>query len=73
MPYQSSFFGFYAVNSTRTILDMQEQDLYIYDTFGLQTLDKRGGLIVEEVQGITHQMWLTDEALFLDEVLPWLT
>jgi len=73
MPWQSSFFGFYEVNSTRTILPYTQQDVYLEDTFGLRSLDTRGGLVLNQQPGVTHQMWLTDQSLFDEVVLPWLT
>jgi palmitoyl-protein thioesterase len=73
MPWESSMFGFYQTNSSSTIIPMDQQDVYVYDTFGLQTLDLRGGVIVEEEPNVPHNEWLTDETLFVNDILPWLT
>ncbi|MEJ1271061.1 palmitoyl-protein thioesterase 2 [Cricetulus griseus] len=42
-PWQSSFFGFYDANET--VLEMEEQPVYLRDSFGLKTLLARGAIV----------------------------
>ncbi|RLN62909.1 hypothetical protein BBP00_00004458 [Phytophthora kernoviae] len=44
-----------------TVVNMEETLEYTADTFGLQTLDKRGGLFIHEIENVTHSCWATDE------------
>ncbi|RLN69421.1 hypothetical protein BBJ29_008790 [Phytophthora kernoviae] len=71
MPWQSCIFGRYSEVDTLeeieskyanfTVVNMEETLEYTADTFGLQTLDKRGGLFIHEIENVTHSCWATDE------------
>ncbi|RLN96354.1 hypothetical protein BBJ28_00007923 [Nothophytophthora sp. Chile5] len=64
MPWQSSHFGRYSEVATLeeietnfadfTIVDMTETLEYTADTFGLRTLDERGGLHLHTASNVTH-------------------
>ncbi|KAG3169922.1 hypothetical protein PI126_g2603 [Phytophthora idaei] len=71
MPWQSSIFGRYSEVDTieeietqynnLTVVDMKDILEYTSDTFGLQTLDKRGGLFLHTAENISHKCWVEDE------------
>jgi hypothetical protein len=52
---------------------MEEQYVYLEDTFGLKTLNERGGVIIEQEPNVSHSEWLFNTQLFLNDILPWLT
>ncbi len=62
-PPASAIFSFFAANTTadddsEMILEsMGSMDIYVNDTFGLQTLDKRNQLYLYKVDGINHSCW----------------
>lgn len=70
LPWQSSLFGRYTEVDTLaeietnfqnlTIVNMTDTLEYISDTFGLRTLEARGGLHLHEVSGIPHACWIED-------------
>ncbi|KAJ8575798.1 hypothetical protein ON010_g3416 [Phytophthora cinnamomi] len=76
-PWQSSHFGRYSeVQSVDeieanfknlSIIDMKNTLEYSSDTFGLRTLDERGGLFLPTVDNITHICWVRDDG----EVCSW--
>ncbi|RLN81241.1 hypothetical protein BBJ28_00024326, partial [Nothophytophthora sp. Chile5] len=76
-PWQISHFGHYSeVNTLEeivsgfedfTIVEMHDTVEYVEDTFGLRTLDERGGLFRHEVPGISHPCWLYDFPLLDSE------
>uniref|UniRef100_H3GFS6 Lysosomal thioesterase PPT2 n=1 Tax=Phytophthora ramorum TaxID=164328 RepID=H3GFS6_PHYRM len=71
MPWQSSIFGRYSEVDTLeeietqymnlTIVNMNDTLEYTSDTFGLKTLDERGGLFIHEVENVTHSCWSRDD------------
>ncbi|KAG7382685.1 holo-[acyl-carrier-protein] synthase [Phytophthora pseudosyringae] len=71
-PWQSSHFGRYSeVNSVAeietnfkdlTVVDMKDTLEYTSDTFGLRTLDERGGLFLVTADNVTHVCWSRDSA-----------
>ncbi|RLN71338.1 hypothetical protein BBJ28_00026591 [Nothophytophthora sp. Chile5] len=70
MPWQSSHFGRYSEVDTieeietnymnLTIVNMTETLEYTSDTFGLRTLDERGGLFMHTVENVSHSCWRGD-------------
>jgi len=71
MPWQSSQFGVYDENEN--IKNMTETKWYTQDTFGLQTLAKRGGLVFHTHPGVFHTNWLKTQEVFEKYILPYLT
>ncbi|KAI9993934.1 hypothetical protein PInf_016456 [Phytophthora infestans] len=71
MPWQSCIFGRYSEVDTieeieaqynnLTIVDMKDTLEYTTDTFGLQTLEKRGGLFLYEIANVSHGCWAADD------------
>lgn len=73
VPKESSWFGSYAPpeeegerlsdpnvkTEAKTIVPMRLQPVYLSDTFGLKTLDKRGDVLLETCEG--EHMHLSDE------------
>jgi len=65
VPKESSWFGSYEPSDSgmrsKTIIPMRLQPVYLEDTFGLRTLDKRGSVILETCEGehmqITRECW----------------
>ncbi|EDO31718.1 predicted protein, partial [Nematostella vectensis] len=70
-PWQSSHFGFY--DQDLNVLDMTQQMVYLDDTFGLQTLDKRKAVHMYTFPGIEHVKWHGSEQVFDKAIKPWLT
>ncbi|KAI9905770.1 hypothetical protein PsorP6_014191 [Peronosclerospora sorghi] len=70
MPWTSSIFGRYSeVHKIEeietqfkklTFVEMKDTLEYTADTFGLQTLDKRGGLFLHTVENVNHMCWIMD-------------
>ncbi|KAL9656900.1 hypothetical protein ABK040_006992 [Willaertia magna] len=69
-PYQSALFGFY--NEKEVIVPMENQTMYIRDSFGLKTLNNEKRLIKFEIPGVKHSDWLSRKSLFLQCILPYL-
>lgn len=69
-PWQSAILGEYTeVQTTEQlqslfaqfrVLDMKETAAYRTDSYGLQTLDKRGGLFLHAVPNVGHSCWARD-------------
>ncbi|POM74992.1 Hypothetical protein PHPALM_7961 [Phytophthora palmivora] len=70
LPWQSSLFGRYSEVGklaeietsfqNLTIVNMTETLEYTSDSFGLRTLETRGGLHLHEISGIPHGCWIED-------------
>ncbi|EGZ20714.1 hypothetical protein PHYSODRAFT_259632 [Phytophthora sojae] len=70
-PWQNSLFGRYSEVDTieeiqtkfmnLTMVDMKDTIEYTSDTFGLRTMDERGGLFLREIANVTHLCWVLDE------------
>ncbi|KAM9004168.1 lysosomal thioesterase PPT2 isoform 2-T5 [Sarcophilus harrisii] len=70
-PWQSSFFGFYDANET--VLEMEEQQVYLLDSFGLKTLSARGSIVRCPTPGIPHTAWHSNRSLYEACIEPWLS
>ncbi|PWA15083.1 hypothetical protein CCH79_00008640, partial [Gambusia affinis] len=69
-PWQSSQFGFYDDNET--VIEIQHQDLYLRDVFGLKTLAARGDLFFCTFPGVEHVWWHSNETVFHSCIEKWL-
>lgn len=71
MPWQSSHFGFY--DNNENIVEMRNQEFYKNDTFGLKTLDARGGVSMCVHSGVKHIHWHSNFTVFRSCIEKWLT
>ncbi|XP_069055201.1 lysosomal thioesterase PPT2-A-like [Lepisosteus oculatus] len=70
-PWQSSHFAFY--NENETVVELKEQQVYKQDSFGLQTLQSRGDLVVCVFPGVYHTKWHSNLTVFTGCIERWLT
>ncbi|XP_056612234.1 lysosomal thioesterase PPT2-A-like [Triplophysa dalaica] len=70
-PWQSSIFGFY--DSDETVVEMENQDYYRKDAFGLKTLDSRGAVVKCVVPGVQHTSWHSNLTVYQTCIDKWLT
>ncbi|NP_001296460.1 uncharacterized protein LOC406830 precursor [Danio rerio] len=71
LPWQSSMFGSYDRNGK--VIDMENQDFYVRDTFGLKTLKSQGVLWKCIIPRVKHNSWPSDPRVFQNCVEKWLT
>ncbi|XP_077446013.1 lysosomal thioesterase PPT2 isoform X1 [Stigmatopora argus] len=69
-PWQSSQFGFF--DNNETVVEMQHQDVYLQDVFGLKTLAARGDLILCSIPDVQHVRWHSNETVFHTCMEKWL-
>ncbi|KAG7311784.1 hypothetical protein JYU34_002862 [Plutella xylostella] len=69
-PWQSSQFGYY--NTNETVIELYNQDIYLEDRIGLQTLDKTGRLHLVTVPGVNHFNWHMNVTVVDNNLLPYL-
>ena len=67
-PPLSTVFQF--LDTSDAVVQMEATREYKEDTFGLKTLDERGGLVLGSPPGHNHNSWLGDEQLFNKYVAP---
>lgn len=70
-PWQSSHFGFY--DSKLNIVEMNQTKWYRYDSFGLQTMHKKGDVITHVIPGVKHTHWYSTYSVYEKCILPYLT
>ncbi|XP_053744301.1 lysosomal thioesterase PPT2-A-like [Synchiropus splendidus] len=70
-PWQSSHFGFY--DSREQVVEMKNQEFFKNDTFGLKTLEARGGISVCVQSGVEHIHWHSNITVFQSCIEKWLT
>ncbi|GLE02535.1 hypothetical protein PINS_up011373 [Pythium insidiosum] len=73
-PWQTAIFGMYnEVKDMATlerdfaklrVVDMKQTLEYRADTFGLRSLDRRGGLFLHTVEGVSHSCWVANSTPF---------
>lgn len=69
-PWQSSHFSY--LNKNENMTDMRDQSFYMFDSFGLRSLDKAGKIKVYEVPGVHHTVWHHNVSVIENCILPWL-
>jgi len=69
-PWQAAVFSYY--NTTGEFVEMKDQSVYIDDTFGLKTMNERGDLIFNVVDGVTHNQWFNTKEIYEKYVFPYL-
>ena len=55
------------------IIVESSMQVYLEDTFGLHSLDKRGSLHKYTFSGISHIHWHKVKEVFVEAIEPWLT
>ncbi|XP_029441763.1 lysosomal thioesterase PPT2 isoform X2 [Rhinatrema bivittatum] len=70
-PWQSSHFGFY--DEDEQVTAMEEQKVYLQDSFGLKTLHARGSVALYTVCGVPHTMWHSNVTVYETCIAKWLT
>ncbi|XP_068069877.1 lysosomal thioesterase PPT2 isoform X2 [Danio rerio] len=70
-PWQSSMFGFY--DSDENVIDMEHQDFYVNDAFGLKTLNRREAIVKCIVPGVKHNAWPKNHKIYKKCIEKWLT
>ncbi|XP_057690573.1 lysosomal thioesterase PPT2-A-like [Corythoichthys intestinalis] len=70
-PWQSSHFGFY--DTEELVVEMQNQEFYRNDTFGLKTLSSRGDIALCLRPGVKHTHWHSNFTVFTECIEKWLT
>ncbi|XP_065136797.1 lysosomal thioesterase PPT2-A-like isoform X2 [Paramisgurnus dabryanus] len=70
-PWQSSIFGFYDDNET--VVEMEKQEYYLRDTFGLKTLDSKGAVVKCVVPNVRHTSWHSNLTVYQTCIDKWLT
>nr|XP_019960517.1 PREDICTED: lysosomal thioesterase PPT2-like [Paralichthys olivaceus] len=70
-PWESSQFGFY--DNDERVVEMRKQEFYRNDTFGLKTLDARGGVSKCVQSGVSHVHWHKNYTVFQNCIEKWLT
>ncbi|RVE67113.1 hypothetical protein OJAV_G00114780 [Oryzias javanicus] len=69
-PWESSQFGFFDDNET--VVEMQHQDFFVSDSFGLKTLAARGDLNICTLSGVQHTSWHSNQTVFRACMEKWL-
>lgn len=69
-PWQSSQFASYDENEL--VVDMENQEFYLNDSFGLKTLNSLGKLHIHTVPGVRHVEWHRTESVFKCCIEPYL-
>ncbi|CAH1785252.1 unnamed protein product [Owenia fusiformis] len=72
-PWQSSQFGFFQDHDEHTVINTKYTKWYHTDSFGLQTLDKRGSLHTYSIPGVKHITWHDNSTVFDCCIKQWLT
>jgi len=67
-PWFSGVFMFYDTNYN--IIPTKNTYEYRADTFGLQTMDQRGDLLLTIVQGVSHGAWVANHDIFVNYLQP---
>uniref|UniRef100_A0A673N440 palmitoyl-CoA hydrolase n=1 Tax=Sinocyclocheilus rhinocerous TaxID=307959 RepID=A0A673N440_9TELE len=70
-PWESSIFGFY--DSNQTVVEMEKQDWYLRDAFGLKTLNSEGAVVKCVVPGVHHTSWHSNHTVYKNCIDKWLT
>ncbi|XP_016129932.1 lysosomal thioesterase PPT2-like isoform X1 [Sinocyclocheilus grahami] len=70
-PWESSIFGFY--DSNETVVEMEKQDWYLRDAFGLKTLNSEGAVVKCVVRGVHHTSWHSNHTVYKNCIDKWLT
>merc|ERR1711924_574954 len=70
-PWNAGIFGFWDPAHPDQMRSLHEQPLYLQDTFGIQTMEKRGDLHIQAVDKVEHNDWIRNHQVFQQFVLPW--
>lgn len=70
-PWQSSHFGTFDTNGS--VVDMQKQEWYVKDSFGLRTLHWFGCVHTYVKPGVKHADWPDNQEVYTNFIEQWLT
>ncbi|XP_051963620.1 lysosomal thioesterase PPT2-like [Xyrauchen texanus] len=70
-PWESSIFGYY--DSNETVVEMEKQDWFLRDAFGLKTLNSKGAVVKCVVHDVSHTSWHSNITVFQNCIDKWLT
>ncbi|XP_063720986.1 lysosomal thioesterase PPT2-A-like isoform X2 [Symsagittifera roscoffensis] len=70
IPWQSAHYTFYDKNLT--VLPYYNQPTYIQDSYGLRTLNERGGVDVHMMPGVEHTQWIQNRTVYETVIKPYL-
>ncbi|XP_071948156.1 lysosomal thioesterase PPT2-A-like [Antedon mediterranea] len=70
-PWQSSQFGYYDGNES--VVEMQGQEVFLKDSFGLRTMYNNGQIHTCTVPGVEHTTWHDNQMVFDKCIEQWLT
>lgn len=68
--FSCSHFSYF--NKDENMTDMRDQSFYMFDSFGLRSLDKAGRVKIYEVPGVHHTVWHHNVSVIENCILPWL-
>ena len=67
-PWQSALFAY--PDADGNLVEMEGQEFYKSDNFGLRSMDERGDLFFQTVDGVSHNDWIDKSEIYKEYVFP---